>query len=118
MTEFPKPRVVISKCLGFDACRFNGDILQDGFVAKLQGHVDFVPVCPEVEIGLGTPRPPVRLVSAPEGLSMIQPLTGADLTDSMRRFSAQFLDSLQGVDGFRWDRSLVLAGTNRRFAGE
>jgi uncharacterized protein YbgA (DUF1722 family)/uncharacterized protein YbbK (DUF523 family) len=100
MTEFPRPRVVISKCLGFDACRFNGEIFQDRFVAKLENHVELVSVCPEVEVGLGTPRPPVRLVSAPEGLRMIQPLTGADLTDSMRRFSAQFLDSLKDVEGF------------------
>jgi uncharacterized protein YbgA (DUF1722 family)/uncharacterized protein YbbK (DUF523 family) len=100
MTEFPRPKVVISKCLGFDACRFNGEIFQDRFVAKLGKHVEFVSVCPEVEIGLGTPRPPVRLVSAPDGLRLIQPLTGADLTDSMRRFSAQFLDSLKDVEGF------------------
>jgi uncharacterized protein YbgA (DUF1722 family)/uncharacterized protein YbbK (DUF523 family) len=100
MTEFPRPKVVISKCLGFDACRFNGEIFQDRFVAKLGNHVEFISVCPEVEIGLGTPRPPVRLVSAPEGLRMIQPLTGADLTDFVRRFSAQFLDSLEDVEGF------------------
>jgi uncharacterized protein YbbK (DUF523 family) len=45
-----------------DAWRFNGEILQNLFVSKLENHVDFVPVCPEVEIGLGTPRPVVRLV--------------------------------------------------------
>jgi len=100
MSDFPKPKVVISKCLGFDACRFNGEILQDRFVSKLESHVDFVPVCPEVEIGLGTPRPVVRLVSSTQGLRMIQPSTGADLSDSMRRFSSDFVVSIRDVDGF------------------
>jgi len=100
MTEFPKPRVVISKCLGFEACRFNGEVIQDKFVSKLEKHVDFLAVCPEVEIGLGTPRPVVRLISSSRGLRMIQPSTGADLSDSMRDFSARFLDSLTHVEGF------------------
>lgn len=100
MTDFPKPKIVISKCLGFEACRFNGEIIRDTFVSRLEAYVDFHPVCPEVEIGLGTPRPPVRLVSSPQGLRMIQPSTGADLSDSMRRFSSEFLDSLREIDGF------------------
>ena len=100
MTEFHKPKVVISRCLGFDACRFNGEAIQDKFISRLQDHVDFVPVCPEVEIGLGTPRPAVRLVSSSRGLRMIQPSTGTDLSDSMRDFSYRFLDSLTHVHGF------------------
>ena len=100
MTEFPKPKVVISKCLGFEACRFNGEVIQDKFISRLRDHVEFVPVCPEVEIGLGTPRPVVRLISSSRGLRMIQPLTGTDLSDSMRDFSARFLDSLTDVEGF------------------
>jgi uncharacterized protein YbgA (DUF1722 family)/uncharacterized protein YbbK (DUF523 family) len=100
MAEFVKPKVVISKCLGFEACRFNGEVIQDKFISRLRNHVEFVPVCPEVEIGLGTPRPVVRLISSSQGLRMIQPSTGADLSDSMRDFSARFLDSLTHVDGF------------------
>ena len=63
LTEFPKPRIVISKCIGFDACRFNGEIVHDPFVRRLQPHVEFVDICPEVEIGLGTPRDSVRIIS-------------------------------------------------------
>jgi uncharacterized protein YbgA (DUF1722 family)/uncharacterized protein YbbK (DUF523 family) len=105
MADFPKPRIVVSRCLGFDNCRFNGEIIQDNFVSRLREHVEFVPVCPEVEIGLGTPRPAVRLVSAAGGkFRMIQPTTGADLTGAMHQFSERFLDSLDdssnGVDGF------------------
>ncbi|GAE28549.1 uncharacterized conserved protein [Halalkalibacter wakoensis JCM 9140] len=69
MRTFPRPKVIVSKCLEFSACRYNGDKIHDATVAKLAEHVDFVPVCPEVEIGLGSPRevisllPLVRLIS-------------------------------------------------------
>jgi uncharacterized protein YbgA (DUF1722 family)/uncharacterized protein YbbK (DUF523 family) len=100
LTAFPKPRIVISKCISFDPCRYNGEIVQDKFVARLKPLVEFVCVCPEVEIGLGTPRPPVRIVSSGDGFRMIQPSSGLDVSDKMRKFSSGFLDGLQQVDGF------------------
>jgi uncharacterized protein YbgA (DUF1722 family)/uncharacterized protein YbbK (DUF523 family) len=100
MNEFPRPKIVISKCLGFEACRFSGEIIQDTFASRLATYVEFQPVCPEMEIGLGTPRPPIRLVDSTQGMKLLQPSTVADLTESMRRFSAGFLDSLREIDGF------------------
>lgn len=99
--EFVRPRVVVSRCLGFAACRYNAQVVKDDFVAQLAPHVDFVEVCPEEEIGLGTPREPVRLVRAAEGgTALVQPATGRDLTVPMRDFSRGFLDRLDHVDGF------------------
>ncbi len=100
MTAFPKPRIVISKCIGFDPCRYNGEIVQDKFVARLGPHVEFASVCPEVEIGLGTPRAPVRIVSAGNGFKLIQPASGVDVSQEMREFTRGFLDGLKEVDGF------------------
>ena len=100
MTEFPKPRIVISKCIGFDACRYNGGIVQDKFVERLRPHVEFISVCPEVEIGLGTPRAPVRIVSSGDSFKLIQPSSGLDVSGKMREFSRGFLDGLEEVDGF------------------
>ena len=97
---FSKPRIVISKCIGFDPCRYNGEIVQDKFVARLEPHVEFVCVCPEVEIGLGTPRAPVRIVSSGDSFKMIQPFSGLDVSEKMRQFSGRFLDGLEEVDGF------------------
>ncbi len=97
------PRVVVSKCLGFEACRFNGEKLYDRFLDLLQPHVEYIFVCPEVEIGLGTPRDPIRLVSESRQASrlvLLQPSTDRDLTASMMGFSEQFLSSLPEVDGF------------------
>jgi uncharacterized protein YbgA (DUF1722 family)/uncharacterized protein YbbK (DUF523 family) len=100
LTEFPKPRIVISKCIGFDPCRYNGEIVQDKFVTRLEPHVEFVCVCPEVEIGLGTPRAPVRIVSSGDDFKLIQPSSGLDVSERMWKFSRWFLDGLEEVDGF------------------
>lgn len=91
-----KPKVVVSKCLGFSKCRWNGVTIPDHFVKALRKHVSFVPVCPEVEIGLGVPRDTIRIVNN----RLIQPSTGKDLTEKMNKFSDRFLDKLKDVDGF------------------
>jgi len=94
-----KPNVVVSKCLEFEPCRYNGQLIHDAFVRKLEKHVNYIPVCPEVEIGLGVPRFPIRIVS-PKKRRLIQPATGKDVTEDMNRFSEEFLSSLNEVDGF------------------
>lgn len=100
MRDFPKPIVVISKCLEFDACRYNGARLSDKFVQKLQPYVTFLPVCPEVEIGLGTPRPAIHLVQDGQRIALYQPSTGRDVTDDMNEFSSRWLSGVKEVDGF------------------
>ena len=92
----PRPILLVSKCLGFDACRYNGQILRNGFVDKLKSHANVRVVCPEVEIGLGTPREPVRLLTSER---MIQPGTGSDLTRKMVRFSRDYVGTLGVIDG-------------------
>ena len=66
----------------------------------MKDYVDLVPVCPEVEIGLGVPRDPLRIVRQNDSLHLIQPATGLDLTKRMESFSTRFLGSLGDVDGF------------------
>ncbi|MGQ9717150.1 MAG: YbgA family protein [Anaerolineae bacterium] len=97
---FSRPRLVVSKCLGFDHCRYDGSIIPDPVVDSLRLWVEFIPVCPEMEIGLGAPRPPVRLVRIGGEVRLLQPATGRDLTDAMQAFATSFLDSLPPVDGF------------------
>jgi uncharacterized protein YbgA (DUF1722 family)/uncharacterized protein YbbK (DUF523 family) len=100
MREFAKPIVVVSRCLGFDAVRYDGSIIRDEFVRALEPHVTFVPVCPEVEIGLGIPREPVRIVEFDGVRRLVQPATDLDFTEKMENFTASFLDGLDAVDGF------------------
>ncbi len=100
MRVFPQPIIVVSQCLGFEAVRYNGAIIFDDFVKRLEPFVKYITVCPEVEIGLGVPREPVRIVEIKGVRRLIQPATGLDLTDKMNRFSEKFLRSLPEVDGF------------------
>jgi uncharacterized protein YbgA (DUF1722 family)/uncharacterized protein YbbK (DUF523 family) len=94
-----RPRLVTSECLGFAAVRYNGQVLRDAFVQALREHVDIAPVCPEVAIGLGVPRDPIRLVRIGEERRLVQPATGADVTDAMRDWAAGYLGGLE-ADGF------------------
>jgi uncharacterized protein YbgA (DUF1722 family)/uncharacterized protein YbbK (DUF523 family) len=100
LREFVKPIVVVSKCIEFESCRYNGLKASSDLVKKLMPHVQFSPVCPEVEIGLGTPRNPIRLVMVNGKARLIQPVTKDDVTDKMNHFASSFLDSLDEVDGF------------------
>ena len=59
-----RPRVGASSCLLGDEVRFNGGHKRYRFLTdELGPHVDWVPYCPEVSIGLGTPREPIRLTA-------------------------------------------------------
>ena len=100
MRNFVTPNVVVSKCLGFAECRWNGQTIPDHFVDQLEPHVHFRPVCPEVEIGLGAPRDPIRIVSVDGEPHLLQPETERDVSEEMRSFTHEFLDSLEDIDGF------------------
>jgi uncharacterized protein YbgA (DUF1722 family)/uncharacterized protein YbbK (DUF523 family) len=96
-----KPRVVISKCIEFEACRWNGAKISSPIVKKLSEVIDFIPVCAEVEIGLGVPREPIRLTTdKQENIFLVNSMTGEDHTDKMEKFSREFLAALPDVDGF------------------
>lgn len=101
--EFVKPKVVISKCLGFEPCYYSGQMFNIDFVDLLGEYVDYYPVCPEMEIGLGVPRQTIRIVRSKdnkEELRLIQPKTEKDLTEKMNDFSKDFLNSFNNIDGF------------------
>ncbi len=98
--NFQRPYVVVSKCLGFEKCRYNGITIYDDFVEKLKPYVEYITVCPEVEIGLGVPRDPIRVVSEQGDLRLRQPASKKDITDMMKTFCTTFLTSIKVVDGF------------------
>jgi uncharacterized protein YbgA (DUF1722 family)/uncharacterized protein YbbK (DUF523 family) len=98
--EVVKPVVVVSKCLGFGSCRYNGAMITDEFVARLKPYILFIPVCPEMEIGLGVPREPIRIVLSGRKRLLYQPASGKDVSNKMIVFIKSFLDSLGQVDGF------------------
>lgn len=100
MTDYVEPKVFFSRCLGFESCRYNGNIIIEQAIENMKPFVDAATVCPEVEIGLGVPRPPIRLINAAGRLRLVQPETGADVTETMQQFVAGFIESADEVDGF------------------
>ena len=94
------PRVVFSRCLGFENCRYNGGIISEPMVEQLKPFVEAVTVCPEVGIRLGVPRHPIRLVGEETAPRLIQPETGLDFTTEMRAFVDRFLGEIEPPDGF------------------
>ena len=61
---FGRPRVGVPSCLLGEEVRFNGGHKRSRFLTdELGSYVDWVPCCPEMEIGLGTPREPIRLTT-------------------------------------------------------
>jgi uncharacterized protein YbgA (DUF1722 family)/uncharacterized protein YbbK (DUF523 family) len=75
-------------------------MIPSDFVDKLKSFVEFVPICPEFEIGLGVPRDPIRIVSFSDDLKLLQPKTEKDVTREMIDFSNSFLDNIIDIDGF------------------
>lgn len=97
---WPRPRLLASRCLEFDRCRWNGAVVESRLVGLLAERADFVTVCPEVSLGLGVPRPPIRLAGHDSASArLVQPSTGRDLTEEMRDFSRRFIAGLGPVDG-------------------
>ena len=100
MEQIEKPILVVSKCLGFDSCRFNGQTIPSSFVEELKDHVEYITTCPEVEIGMGTPRDPVKIVELNGKKLLLQPETKRDFTAMMVKFGERFVEDLGEVDGF------------------
>ena len=75
-------RVGISSCLLGEAVRFDGGHKRDPFLTETFGRfVEWVPVCPEVECGLGTPRESMRLVRVGDDIRLLTVKTGIDRTE-------------------------------------
>lgn len=92
-------RLGISRCLLGDRVRYDGGHKRDTFLTDVLGRfVEWVPVCPEVEAGLGTPREPMRLVGSPESPRLITITTGVDRTSALTHIAARRLRELEGLD--------------------
>jgi len=95
----PAIRLGISSCLLGEKVRFDGGHKQDLFLIQTLGcFVEWVPVCPEVEIGLGTPRESLRLVGSPESPRLVAPKSGSDHTTAMRSWARVRLEELAALN--------------------
>ena len=120
--EPQKIRLGVSSCLLGEEVRYDGGHRRDAFLTDVLGpFVEWVPVCPEVEIGLGVPRPPIRLVGDPTAPRLQVEKTGEDLTSRMRRWASGRLGELAalGLHGYVLKRGSPSCGLVRlRVYGE
>ncbi len=93
-----KPRIILSRCF-FSPVRYDGGMISDDFVNKLKEFVEFIDLCPELDIGLGVPRQRIIIVWEQQSKRLIQPDTGRDLTEEMRQYTNQVLQDLKDIDG-------------------
>lgn len=109
-------RLGISRCLLGDEVRFDGGHKQDHFLTDVLGrYVEWVPVCPEVEAGLGTPREAMRLMGDPHHPRLMTIKNKHDHTQAMETMIATRLDSFQRQDisGFVFKRGSPSCGVER-----
>lgn len=97
--KFPRPKILVSRCLGFENCRYNAGIIRSRAVDVLAKYTDVITVCPETGIGLTVPRDPVRIVVRNGEPGMYQPSSGLWFTDEMKEYSERILNENRDVDG-------------------
>jgi uncharacterized protein YbbK (DUF523 family)/uncharacterized protein YbgA (DUF1722 family) len=92
-------RVGVSACLLGQRVRWDGGHKSDAFLIETLGRfVEWVTVCPEVEVGLPVPRDTLRLVRRGEAIRMVMPRTGTDHTQEMRSYAARAVRALAARD--------------------
>ena len=92
-------RVGISACLTGQEVRYNGAHKKDQTVLDaLRERFELVPVCPEIEMGLGVPREPMNLYRTPAGVRMITLQSRVDHTDGMQAYASRRLEELAKED--------------------
>jgi len=101
----PRPPLLIgiSACLlGWKVRYDGGHKRNDSLMKRLRRRVEWVPVCPEVEMGLGTPRNKLRLVRQGGEVRLVMPSSGEDYTAQMRDYARRRVEQLarEGLCGF------------------
>jgi uncharacterized protein YbbK (DUF523 family) len=97
----PPLRLGISSCLLGDEVRWDGGHKRHEWLAGVLGpRVEWVRVCPEVEIGLGVPREPIRLERRGDGVRLLATESRRDLTAVMTEWAKSRVRSLGDLDGY------------------
>ena len=116
MRRTEKPRVGISACLLGQTVRYDGGHKRDQFLTHVLGrYVDWVPVCPELEVGMGVPREPVRLVGSTKDPRMIAEHSHTDWTEKMQAYARRRVTALASMrlDGYVFKKDSPSCGVER-----
>jgi uncharacterized protein YbgA (DUF1722 family)/uncharacterized protein YbbK (DUF523 family) len=84
--KYKTPRIIISKCIEHDHCRFDGSMISSDVVKNLKPFVVFLPLCPEMAIGLPSPRESLRLIKSNDTNLLVQNKSEKDVTKAMTSY--------------------------------
>ncbi len=96
-------KIGISSCLLGNNVRYDGENSYDPFVIETLGlYAEYVPVCPETEVGMSIPREPIQLEGEPENPCLVTKRTRIDKTGLMKSWIKGRLDDLEkeGLCGY------------------
>lgn len=104
----------VSSCLLGHKVRHDGQHKYHWYISEILGkHFEFISVCPEAEIGMGTPRNTVRLVGTLKDPAMIDPKTGKNWTPEMIAYSRKKLSGLKHLSGYIFKKGSPSCGVFR-----
>ena len=109
-------RIGISRCLLGDHVRYDGSHKRDSFLADVLGrYVEWVPVCPEVEAGLGTPREAMRLVGDVRHPRLVTIKSENDHTSALETMAEKRIEELKELDlyGYMFKKDSPSCGVER-----
>ncbi len=94
--------IAVSRCLLGDAVRYDGGHKYCSALEKVpQRRFRFIAICPEVESGLGVPRPPLQLVRSRSGIRLREvDNPGHDVTALLERQAHRRSAALGAISGF------------------
>ncbi len=79
--------------------RYDGGHKRDQFLTDVLGrYVEWVPICPEVEAGLGAPREAMRLVGTPQHPRLVTIKSGTDHTSVLETMATNRIKELKELD--------------------
>ncbi len=109
-------RVGVSTCLLGEEVRWDGGHKRDHYVRDILGrYFSFYPVCPEVEVGMGTPREPIHLVDDIAAPRLVGTRSGEDWTQRMQVYSRKRVAEIAaaGLSGYILKRASPSCGMER-----
>ena len=97
-----QPRVAVSACLLGQRVRYDGNQKQHAFVCQqLQKWLNLEAICPEVEIGMGVPRPAIQLVEMAGHIKAVGvEQAGLDVTQQLNCFGRKTAQQLSDLDAY------------------
>ncbi len=113
--QMHKIQIGISSCLLGEEVRYDGGHKRNVYITgTLSRYFDFKAICPEMAVGLGVPRPTIRLVDTGAGIRVVGVKDASlDVTDKLQDFSLDAMSGLRNISGYILKKDSPSCGMER-----